>query len=63
MCVTGRREYKNPRSARSALADIRVQRDERRKRRRREQSIFFCKLCRGFHLTIEPLSGDSERFR
>lgn len=63
MCDSGKVEYKNPRAARSALTQIEYQRDERRKRKRREQAIYLCPQCLNFHLSSEPVDGESDRFR
>lgn len=61
MCASGKREYANARAARTALTLIRAK--QQRNRGRREQSIYRCPLCLRFHLTSEPVTDDSDRFR
>lgn len=45
-CLTGKRRYTTRRDAKIALADI-----LRRHRAHREQRIYRCPSCNGFHLT------------
>jgi len=59
MCESGKAEYPNLKSVRTALHSCQDKRDRRRHRKRKEASFYICELCAQWHLTSEPANGET----
>jgi hypothetical protein len=56
-CKTGKKRYRDERTALFVLVSLRARRVCRSDERRREQHAYQCPFCRGWHLTSQDRKG------
>ena len=53
-CKTGKRRFPDEEAAKVALVASRAAQALRRSTKRREERVYQCEFCRGWHLTSQP---------